>query len=485
MEDFNFGEMVLKVGSRLILGLLLFLGFDTSLQSKDFELEKIIRINPNENTLEISNSTLKEIFFSLKINQKFPLSFHDIDREIQAVSKLNKINYLKAACLFVHRNTFSSKPISSENWQHQMELFLNSIGGGLCDDKASVLAYVLKRKGFLVRIINLNGHVVTVARENAKWKLLDPELGVYFCNQNKELLTVQEIIADSSSILSGTTSCDTLINPFFRFSNIQIKKYLNFLDTIDNSDDTAWQMPDYTFDPAFCLPSKSKITFQFDKQYRLVRVCVELSRLSKGNLKIPFVFNDLSGNFSYRNIRQNKLLNSKQLSQNRVLSIIVDETFEASKLCFLVNRKLKLFDKINHVRIKSSGGILKVKMAVTEEDGTNSLHAYFFNDDVYLRHRAYINEFMLSDKRIQFTEKDLKSEYADFLDADWFLTTVEKHNKMKIFQAQFQRWKKYFSEKNMQMNRIVCKENSYLLYCFFVSFKGDDIHFFESVLNQI
>src|SRR5690606_28353308 len=129
------------------------------------------------------------------------LEMTDIIRVIEDSSLKKKTTIEEEAWKYVSQSTFWISPLTSKSWQHNPILFLNSIGGGFCDDRASVLAGIWRNWFDSVRVIGLNGHVVSEVYSINKWKMYDADRKVAYLNANNEVCSVAEL-EDSSQFVS-------------------------------------------------------------------------------------------------------------------------------------------------------------------------------------------------------------------------------------------------------------------------------------------
>ncbi|MFY9592290.1 MAG: hypothetical protein WAP54_09950, partial [Bacteroidales bacterium] len=94
---------------------------------------------------------------------------------------------------FVYNNTFKDIDIVNDNWLNIPQLTISSVGGGLCGTRSAVLTNILTALGYKARNWCVEGHVVTEVFSDGKWKVLDPDLGVYFMNDDKQIASYKEL----------------------------------------------------------------------------------------------------------------------------------------------------------------------------------------------------------------------------------------------------------------------------------------------------
>ncbi len=167
--------------------------------NKKSDINEELRIYQNESysetiqSLVIENPSNLPVSFNLEINNEFPLKMTDILDNVRSLSAHKSIPVEQAAWEYVFFLTFHSDPYTEESWQHEPLIFLNSLGGGFCDDRASVLAKLWMELGFKAKIIRLEGHVVPEVFSGNKWKMYDPDEGVYYLNDRNEIASVSEL----------------------------------------------------------------------------------------------------------------------------------------------------------------------------------------------------------------------------------------------------------------------------------------------------
>jgi hypothetical protein len=97
---------------------------------------------------------------------------------------------------FVVAQRRHTSPVTGGLFQHQPDLYLRSIGSGLCDDSATVLHWIWRRLGLDSRVVGLNGHVVAEVWAGSRWELYDPDFGIYYFNRNGSVASVDDVAND-------------------------------------------------------------------------------------------------------------------------------------------------------------------------------------------------------------------------------------------------------------------------------------------------
>jgi hypothetical protein len=320
-----------------------------------YSVHNVHKVNDSLNALIIHNPADYEVYFSFNINKNFPLSINRCIEEI----KQSEVAYPQSAWQFVVDKTFHSLPFASANWQHRPELFLNSLGGGLCDDRASVLAYLFKAMGDSARIVGLNGHIVTEIYYNNKWQLFDPDNGIYYCDQNGVVLSVDELEENPEQMIMPRIFCnEQLVNPVFRFSNAVTTRFAGYYaSTDDNIDVSEWHIPFYNTDSVFILPSTSSLIITLGSNGTIANIVVELTEGSKGRVKIPFVAARADGQFDFIYEEKTNSVRGTGFvfpAQQIIDGITIEGVTEVSNIYYLINQKLKPIKEANSVELFSS-----------------------------------------------------------------------------------------------------------------------------------
>lgn len=87
-------------------------------------------------------------------------------------------------------------PLTASGWYHWPVLALNSAGFGYCDDAAAILAHIWRAHGFDARVWELYGHVVPEVFADGRWQLFDPDLRVYYTDEQGLVVGVERLERD-------------------------------------------------------------------------------------------------------------------------------------------------------------------------------------------------------------------------------------------------------------------------------------------------
>ncbi len=424
----------------LIFGLFISCTHQESNSNLSLNIEQSVKFSDSFNVIQIQNNNNQAVSFHLRINNSFPLEMSDIILSIEDSSKIKNTSLEEEAWKYVSRSTFWSTPYSLENWQHNPVLFLNSIGGGYCDDRASVLAFIWKNWFDSVRIVGLNGHVVSEVYSNNKWKMYDADRMVAYLNAKNEICSVSEL-EDSSQFISSP-SLERVIgpNPIFHTKNAYSYRFSKFYSSKkDNKNETEWHLKSNKNNSTFILPAYSSLKIEIDRETHQVNLTVHLSEKSKGELQIPFVPYSAKGDFKYQiDTKLFWVKDSKYIfPTNKWLnSLHIENVKSKSTIHYLVNPKLKFFQPENILKIKSSLPMLITK----NHENVIPYLPYEFESGLFfdMKYEEY-NEFLvyLSKFNGKINEDFLTKQYDYFLSIDSSLSTKNKLELQLLFKKDY------------------------------------------------
>lgn len=349
---------------KLVLSFLVTAMFFTSCyrdKSTAVEYNKTIELNDSLNTISIENKSSLPVTFSLSINGIFPLYFENISNKIDAISLQEKLSKQEAAYLFVRRNTFYNSPYSTETWQHEPLLFINSIGGGFCDDLASVLAAVWENEGDSVRIMNIDAHVIPEVFTDRKWQMLDPTCGTFYTNKKGEKLSIEEI-GNNLNAMFATNADTQYFNPLYRGRTFLSVYFSKLYEAKEFFRDVTQYSFNYAQTPKqFTLPGKSSLQISYNKEFGFANILVCLETNSKGKLQLPLVPFSAKGNMSFT--ANNKVFHLNDTSvllptKSYINEIEIAQVSGKSEVNYLVNPKLKFLKTQNRIQLNSSAPLV-------------------------------------------------------------------------------------------------------------------------------
>ncbi len=468
----------------LIFGLFISCTHQESNSNLSLSIEQSVKFSDSFNVIQIQNNNNQAVSFHLRINNSFPLEMSDIILSIEDSSKIKNTSLEEEAWKYVSRSTFWSTPYSLENWQHNPVLFLNSIGGGYCDDRASVLAFIWKNWFDSVRIVGLNGHVVSEVYSNNKWKMYDTDRMVAYLNAKNEICSVSEL-EDSSQYISSPSSEKVIgTNSIFHTKNTYASHFSKFYASKeDNENITEWHLKQNDYNSTFILPAHSSLKIEIDNETHQVNLTVHLSEKSIGNLQIPFVPYSAKGEFEYQRGEKSYQIKSKEhiFPTDKWLNLFnIENVKSESTIHYLVNPKLTFFQPENILKIKSSLPIL-----ITKNHKNVIPHLpYEFESGLFFDKKyAEYNEFLvyLSKFNGKINEDFLTKQYDYFLSLDSNLTKENKIELQSLFKKDY---------KVLHLNRhgkeyaLIVNLYPASVFHFFIASKYRKLNFAKSLIQN-
>jgi hypothetical protein len=163
--------------------------------SRHIEKEYIVRTDaPSAYAIRIRNPGKETFLSGLSLNGKgFFASDAEVLEEVLSSSRTQTGAFEIMLFDYMKNNKYHFIPASSKEWAHSPALFFNSIGFGFCDDTAVIYCRLASAAGFDARVWELTGHIVPEIKINGRWKMLDPDLGIYYFNPHGEIAGVEEL----------------------------------------------------------------------------------------------------------------------------------------------------------------------------------------------------------------------------------------------------------------------------------------------------
>ena len=414
---------------------------NTSISKENVQLtiEKNFTFTDSFNVIYLHNNNNQSVHFQFKINDLFPLEMKDIVRSIEDSSIKRNTLIEEEVWRYVSNTTFWSTPLTPENWQHNPILFLNSIGGGHCDDRASVLAATWRNWYDSVRIIGLNGHVVPEVKSHKKWKMYDPDRKVAYLNANNEICSVSEL-EDSAQYISNPTQQKVIgTNPVFQSNNPLSVRYSKlYATTYDNKDETSWHLNTKDLSSTFILPAYSSLKIEIDQTTHQVNLSVILSKKSKGEIHIPFVPYVAEGVFDCQFSGISKSIKDSLFyfpTDKWINSIDIKNVKSKSIIRYLINPKLKFYQPENRIKLKSN---VPLEIFKKQEDISPYLPfefaAFLYFDKKVIEYNDFLKHLTTININNTITSDFLNKQYNLFLKVDKTLTTKD----VEKLQIQFQ-----------------------------------------------
>lgn len=186
----------------VITSLILFFLFIPQPQHKEQkELTDTYSIDLNsgcQNLICMTNNSGQPVEFTFSIDGKF---WWDKDSLLNYISRIpvkdtfSTSKFIIQAWKFVYENTFhcyqNYPKASFDNFDCYL---LNSIGHGLCGDRATLFCDIVGEKGYKTRILNRTDVHSFPEVFDGKWKMMDVDHGICFRGNNSEILSTEEIL---------------------------------------------------------------------------------------------------------------------------------------------------------------------------------------------------------------------------------------------------------------------------------------------------
>ena len=99
---------------------------------------------------------------------------------------------------FARNNVYHNVPLNNDNWLYDSWVIVSSKGWGFCGHVSATFVRLARAAGYEARIWGLGGHVVPEIRVDGRWRMYDPDLGVYYLNRSGEVAGVEELVADTT-----------------------------------------------------------------------------------------------------------------------------------------------------------------------------------------------------------------------------------------------------------------------------------------------
>jgi len=266
-------------------------GLDLKIQDTSFT--KICFANPYKTNINLIFQINHNFWFS-----KHQLIHDILNQDIRNIARVDEKIY--KAWVFMILNTAHQPPLDLEPDELNNPLVLfNSIGSGFCYNRAVCLAQLWSALGFRSRIIHLGGHAVPEVYDHDKWKMLDPDNGIYFTDSSGTIASVEEIAVSANSLIIDTI----MAYDFTQLLNILVNKdsFIDlFTSTKNNVTDTSGTTYFYPEQTCLSLPPFAKLEFPVhnsladrNSSYSFCRLTVPLNYT--GLINIPFIIHHIEG----------------------------------------------------------------------------------------------------------------------------------------------------------------------------------------------
>lgn len=400
-----------------------------------FYIKQELSFNTTQNVFIVENPHNYQVQFYLKIDDCFPLNNEKVKQIIELKSIKDQIPIEQAAWMFVSENTFNTPPYTKKAWQHHPLLFLNSIGGGYCDDISTTLVSIWENWFDSARVVNLGGHVVAEVKSNGDWKMFDADKGVAYLDENKKVCSIDEL-EDSVNWISNPKQGYVLSdNISFKYPTQRAKKFARlYASDSNNVDATSWHSSYTEVSNMFILPSNSKL--EFIKDSISLRLIVHCNKSTKGKLQLPFVPYKASGNIVFVENGKTQIINSKNylFSNNKFHNNLqIVKVGEESKIEYLVNPKMSEFLEGNRLYVSSSDSlILSTQYLLEPTQDVLFGAAGLYYSAISTNYKNVLEEWINLDVQ-QFEYEDWEALFSSFLTKESKLSKNQISEKISSF----------------------------------------------------
>lgn len=190
---------IFSSATAILSGTIIFLTYiKTDDKPHTLNQEQTIKLNPNsQNIICISDTTGRPFEFTFTLDDKFwskKESLMDYISNIEVKDTFNTSKFIIQSWMFVYENTFHCyQEYTKTSFDNSTCHLINSIGHGLCSDRASLFCDIVSEKGYNTRIFNNPGTHTYPEVFDGKWKMLDVDYGIFFCDNKSEILSAKEI----------------------------------------------------------------------------------------------------------------------------------------------------------------------------------------------------------------------------------------------------------------------------------------------------
>ena len=258
----------------------------------------------SELQIEIRDTSGSGLEFIFNLNDKFWFNENDFKRSLLNLNIDSTYgtpaDILKAFKL-VSNYTYHKCPhekIQRAKVLNNPYLLLNSIGSGLCNNRAVALSFLTNSLGYRARLLSVDGHAFSEVFNNDKWILLDPDYGLSLITSEQEIASISEIRNESDLRPKVVSNCffinnfENSFNPYpIRLENLYKRETLTssfYNEKLSNQNSY------------FELPKGSTVTFPlFCDSIDSYLMKVNISGNYFGKVRIPLLIHSIRGNSLY------------------------------------------------------------------------------------------------------------------------------------------------------------------------------------------
>jgi hypothetical protein len=279
---------------------------DGRVVGKRREVVRFATASGEPRTIRLRNDGPSAASVVLDIAGHLPIDMPGVVRAVLAAPFSTSEPLYLRAWRYVVAATWHNVPIAGTQFIHDPPLFLRSVGGGFCDDRATVLRLAWSALGYESRIWSLNGHIVPEVQDGQYWRMLDPDLGVYYLRRNGEIANVVDLQSDPTLITSPYQPIhDRSSDAGVRYSDWVASLYASGWDNTLDGDRWHTSLP-RSLSAEIVLPLRAELEVLLDRRYAMPTiedgfplstaiVRIRLPQGFVGRLPLPFVVADIRG----------------------------------------------------------------------------------------------------------------------------------------------------------------------------------------------
>jgi predicted HTH domain antitoxin len=156
---------------------------------------------PAAQAIRLENQGTADARFQMKFNGNLFSGIDDIAAQIYELPDEYVDEPLqRKAWRFVRDNRYHHFALTRKKWMQDAQLYLNSVGFGLCGNTAFTLSQLWRELGFETRMYNIGGHTMSEAFVGDHWEMYDADLEVYYVNDAGRVAGIAELERDSDLI---------------------------------------------------------------------------------------------------------------------------------------------------------------------------------------------------------------------------------------------------------------------------------------------
>jgi len=281
----------------------------------------------------------------------------EMKAEVNKISVEMKTPPFRSAWRYVIDNSsFCDDTLFSQSyeWLRNPEVFINSVGFGICADRAFVLAALWKSMGFGARVWALSdNHAVAEVNDGSGWKMFDPDKGCYFEKEDTAAVaSVAEIASDIALKCITRNPRQTLADfindeeyclPFDQPSSVEIRALYQSGKNLVSDSLLSYR----TVSDTMLLPGRSELHF-WKSDSLLIEANIKIKNLveikllpgSEGMLYLPLMPLWADGQFVFKKSGESYAVSGHQefdFGSAAIDSFYISATLDTSSMLFLAN----------------------------------------------------------------------------------------------------------------------------------------------------